>query len=165
VIEVEKRTLEAINELQDQKYPYAATMLVYLVLERLRKRHLLQYRQTLTAKEVDLDTKVGLKKDKRLGDAKTLDNRSFVRSFLVDLTLHDLQKIYRIPEKKYSKDRNDVFHSNLVLMNQLESDYESRDAQNRQYLETAKQHLVEASELCFPQWRIIESSGQLQYGS
>jgi hypothetical protein len=170
VVKVEKHTLEAINQLEDQDYPYAATMLVYLVLERLLKRHLLQNRKTLKAKEFNLNVKVSHKKKKvKLGDAKNFDRELFIEHFLVHCALGELEQIYKIPEeKRCSKDRNDVFHSNLYFRNPLPSDYESRDAQNRRYLKTAKQHLVEASELCFPQWqitKIVESKEHLQFKS
>ena len=163
MLDVAKPTLEAMNRLEE-KYPYAATMLVYLVLERLLKLHLMQYRKALTDKEVEFDKNLG-RKGRTLRNAKDLDDRSFIQSFLVHLTLYHLETLFKIPAKRYSKDRNDVFHSNLYLSNQLESDYQSRDAENRTYLNKAKGHLVEASGLCFPQWRIIESNGQLQYGS
>jgi len=163
MLDVAKPTLEAMNRLEE-KYPYAATMLVYLVLERLQKLHLLQCRGVLTDKEVEFDKNLG-RKGRTLRNAKDLDDTSFIRSFLVHLALYHLETIYKIPSKRYSKDRNDVLHSNLYLLNQLESDYQSRDAQNRLYLETAKKHLVEASELYFPQWRIVELKGQLQFRS
>jgi hypothetical protein len=152
----EQRSLDAINKLEAE-YPYAASMLAYLVLELFLKLHLLKYRKTLTDKEVEID--------ESLRKAKDLDDTSFIESFLTRLPLGRLERVYRIPEKRYSKDRNDVFHSNLYLANQLGNDYQSRVAQNRAYLETAKKHLVEASELYFPQWRIVELKGQLQFRS
>jgi len=162
MVDAWKPTLEAINSLE-AKYPYAATVLGYVVLERLLKLHLLRNRMTLTAEEVDFDKKVG-RKGQRLGDARDLDDKSFIQRFLLNCALGDLEDIYKIrPKGRYSKDRNGVFHSNLYLVNQLESDYQSRDAQNRAYLKKAKEHLVEASGLYFPQWTIVELRGQLQF--
>jgi hypothetical protein len=50
-------SLEAINELKD-KFPYAVTLLIYAVLERCLKLHLLESRKTLTNAEVNLEDKV-----------------------------------------------------------------------------------------------------------
>jgi len=160
----EQRSLDAINQLE-KEYPYAASMLAYLVLELFLKLYLLQSRKKLTAEKVSFDTKVGRQgMDLSLGDAKNLDDEPFIRSFLANCTLGDLENVYRIPnDKRYSQDRNNLFHANLYLANQLGSGYESRDAQNREYLKTAKKHLVEASEIHFPEWTIIESQGELRF--
>jgi len=156
-----QRSLDAINTLEPE-YPYAASMLAYLLLELYLKLRLLQDRKTLTAGEVDFDTKIG---GMKLGDAKGFDDTSFIETVLTQLTLGRLEKVFRIPKERYSQDRNNVFHSNLYLANQLGRDYEFRVSQNHAYLETAKKHLVEASELYFPQWRIVELKGQLQFRS
>jgi hypothetical protein len=159
----EQPSLDAIRELEEE-YPYAASMLAYLVLELYLKLYLLQYRKTLTAKEVNFGTTVGRENKKiKLGDAKNLDDTSFIQRFLVNCALGDLEKIYYIPRGKYSTHRNKVFHGNLYLADQLGRDYEFRVSQNRAYLETAKKHLIEASKLYFPQWTIVELNGQLQF--
>jgi hypothetical protein len=155
----EQRSLDAINRLEPD-YPYAASMLAYLVLELYLKLRLLQDRKTLTDGEVDFDTKVG---GVRLGDAKGFDDTSFIDTVLTQLTLGRIEQVYRIPKERYSQDRNNVFHSNLYLANQLGRDTEFRVSENRAYLETAKKHLVEASGLYFPQWTIVELRGQLQF--
>lgn len=158
----EAHSLKAIGKLEGE-FPYAATLLVYAVLERCLKLHLLQYRNTLTQNEVDLEGKVGRKKQK-LSDFRNLDDVSFIRQFLVNCTLGAIEIIYRVPNRKYSNFRNKVFHSELYFDDQLTSNYQSRDKANRKYLKTAKKHLVEASELYF-QRKIIESNGSLQFES
>ena len=160
----EQRSLDAINKLETE-CPYAASMLAYLVLELFLKLHLLHYRKTLTAEKVSFDTEVGRKGMKlRLGDAKDLDDTSFIQCFLVNCALGDLENVYKMPNnKRYSQDRNNVFHSNLYLANQSGKDHEFRVSQNCTYLETAKKHLIDASERYFPQWRIVETNGHLQF--
>jgi len=163
-IHEEQRSLAAINKL-GAEYPYAASMLAYLVLELYLKVRLLQDRKTLDYPEVSLKTKVGpVRKKLTFGDAKKLDDASFIDSFLVCCALGDLECIFKIPnDKRYSPDRNDVFHLNRYLASPLGSDRESLDAQNRAHLRTAKKHLVEASARYFPQWTIVETNGHLQF--
>lgn len=156
----EEHSLKAINELQ-ATFPYAATLLIYAVLERCLKLHLLESRKTLTNAEVNLEFKVG---EQKSNDARALDNDAFIREFLLQCTLGTLEAIYKIPNRRYSASRNKVFHSDLFLRDQLRSDYTSRDKENRGYLETAKAHLIEASERYFRQ-KITESNGFLEFES
>jgi hypothetical protein len=166
-LEEEQRSLNAINKLEAE-YPYAASMLAYLVLELFLKLRLLRDRKTLDYPEVSLKTKVGpVRKELTFGDAKKLDDASFIDSFLVYCALGDLECIFKIPnDKRYSPDRNDVFHLNRYLASQLGSDRESLDAQNHAHLRTAKKHLVEASKSYFREWIIVEESdGRLRFES
>jgi len=165
-IHEEQLSLDAINKLEAE-YPYAASMLAYLVLELFLKLRLLHDRKTLDCPEVSLKTKVGPVGNRlTFGDAKKLDDASFIDSFLVYCALGDLECIFKIPnDKRYSRDRNDVFHLNRYLASQLASNYQSRDARNRTYLKKAREHLIDASELYFPQWTIVELNGQLQFRS
>ena len=164
----EQRSLDAIN-LLESKYPYAASMLAYSLLELFLKLNLLHWRRELPNGRYSLDTSVDQEqKGKRLTlrGAKDLNDESFIQRFLAKCTLGVLENVYRIEDdKRYSKDRNDVFHLNRYLASQLGSDRESLDAQNRAHLRTAKKHLVEASELYFPQWTIFELNGQLLFRS
>ena len=152
--------MEAIGKLEPE-FPYAATLLVYTVLERCLKLHLLKNRKTLTQNEVDLETKVGQKK-RKLSNFINLDDNSFIQQVLAYCTPGTMEKIYKVPDRKYSSFRNKVFHSDLYLKDQRTSDYQSRDKANREYLKTAKEHLVEASELYF-KLKIIELNRLLQF--
>ena len=160
MLSLEARSLEAVGKLEAE-FPYAATLLVYVVLERCLKLHLLQSRHTLTEKDVELAKPVG-RKSQKVVDFKNLDDACFIRQFLENCTLGALEIIYRVPERKYSDHRNKVFHSDLYMKDQLGKDDKSREAMNRQYLETAKMHLIEASELYFRR-RIIKSNGVLRF--
>ena len=87
-----------------------------------------------------------------------------IQQFLVNCSLGTLEIVYRVPGGKYSDHRNKVFHAELYLSDQLAKDYESRVAANRQYLQTAKEHLIEASVRYFHR-RIIVLNGALQFES
>jgi len=158
----EDHSLNAIGKLQSE-FPYAATLLVYVFLERCLKLHLLRNRNSLTENEVELCKPVG-RKNQRLVDVRNFDDTSFIQEFLTNCSLGALEIVYRVPGKRYSDHRNKVFHSELYMSEQMEIDYQSRDVVNRQYLETAKKNLIDASEHYFHR-RIIESNGSLQFES
>lgn len=139
MVSLEARSLEAVGKLEAE-FPYAATLLVYVVLERCLKLRLLESRHTLTEKDVELDKPVG-RKSQKLRDFKDLEDSSFIREFLENCTLGALEIIYRVPKRKYSDHRNEVFHSDLYMKEQLGKDEKSREERNRQYLQTAKEHL------------------------
>jgi hypothetical protein len=158
----EVRSLEAIKELE-QEFPYAATLLIYVVIERCLKLYLLENRQNLTDAEVDLERCVGRKRQ-RLSDVRGLNDKSFIDNFLVNCPLGALETIYRIPGGRYSHSRNGVFHSDLFLRHQVGSDDTSRNKANQEHLKEAKKHLIEASERYFHQ-KITDSNGLLQFES
>jgi hypothetical protein len=157
----EVHSLKAISELESE-FPYAGTLLIYVVLERCLKLHLLENRKTLTDADVNLEYKVRGKR--KLSKFRDLDDNAFIREFLVHCTLGNLEGIYKIQDKRYSASRNKVFHSDLFLRAQREHDFKSRDEENRKYLKTAKDHLIEASERYFRQ-KITESNGLLEFES
>ena len=163
MLTVEVHSLKAISSLESE-FPYAATLLIYVVLERCLKLHLLQNRKTLTEFEVALNEPVGSNKTLKLVDFKNHNDADFVEQFLIKCTLGALEIIYKVSGRKYSTQRNKVFHSNFYVTDQLGQDYASRDAANRQYLQIAKEHLIEASGIYFHQ-RIIVSNGVLQFES
>jgi hypothetical protein len=158
----EVHSLEAINELTD-KFPYAATLLTYTVLERCLKLYLLKNRKTLTEHQFNLKVTANNMKLK-----EAVRTREDLIGFLTDCPLSKLEDIYKIYQKnphrkdKYSSCRNDVIHSNLFFRQQLGSDHPSRNKQNRGYLKDAKKHLIEASERYFRQ-KITESKGSLRF--
>jgi hypothetical protein len=156
----ERHSLRAINKLQ-RKFPYAATLLTYTVLERCLKLYLLEKRKTLTEPQFNLKVtanKMTLKEACARGDKELIE-------FLTDCTLSKLEQIYKMDpycKDNYSTCRNNVIHSNLFLSQQLGSDHPSREKQNRGYLKKAKRHLIEGSKQYFRQ-EITESNGSLRF--
>ncbi len=164
MISTEATTLTAIARLEPE-FPSAATLLVYVTLERCLKLFLLEERNTLTDADVDLTLPVGKAKPKvTLAACRHLDEAAFVRTFLASCSLGTLERLYRMPTRKYSAHRNEVFHSGLYLQNLLGQDYAARHAENMRHLGTAKQHLIEASTLYFRP-RIVNDGGLLRFES
>jgi hypothetical protein len=158
----EEESLKAISKLQ-AAFSYAATLLIYTVLERCLKLHLLQKRKTLTDAEVNRKYKPRRGKFS-LSDAYAFKRDAFIEKFLRRSDLLDLGEIYWVdPARKYSKPRNDVFHSNLFFSDQLRGGKASRDKKNRKYLNEAKAHLIEASEKYFRDKIITELDGSLRF--
>jgi hypothetical protein len=158
----EVNSLKAISELE-REFPYAATLLIYVILERCLKLYLLENRATLREPEVNLECEAGpKKKKKKLSEAVRFDEDTFIKRFLMHCSLGNLECIYNIPDNKYSRFRNKIFHSNLFLQDQRRRDEQSRGTENRKYLKAAKEHLIEASELYFHQ-KITESNGLLRF--
>ena len=163
MIDAEAHTLKAIGRLEAE-FPSAATLLVYVTLERCLKLFLLEQRHNLTDADVALNKKVGRGKNVTLAGCTHLDDAAFVQTFLAECSLGSMEVLFRVPDKKYSTHRNEVFHSGLYLQNQLGKDYESRHAQNIRYLKTAKEHLIDASTRYF-RHRIVERDGVLRFES
>jgi hypothetical protein len=157
----EKSSLDAVNVIA-REFPYAATLLIYALLERCLKLYLLENRKTLTDEEVDCQKRVGLQAKRKLADYHDCDEDSFIKDFLMNCTLRSVERIFRVPEHKYSKDRNDLVHSNLYMTQQREMAPEQRTKENLDYLRIAKKNLVEAS-ICYFKQPIIESDSLLKF--
>src|SRR2546425_9067090 len=111
----EQKSLTAIKTLEDKNLPYAATLLVYVLLERHLKLHLLEIRNSLTNEQVEtLPPKVSQSTAARL-ELKNLDEDSFVLQVLKKCALGTLEEVYGVSCHKYSTHRNDIFHSNLFI--------------------------------------------------
>jgi len=85
----ENNTIEAINQLKED-FPYAASMLIYVVIERELKSYVLKNRKTLKTLE---------------NKFKTKDDKEFIKRYLTNLTMWQLVNILGIG-KKLSDDRN-----------------------------------------------------------
>jgi hypothetical protein len=164
MIATEASSLTAISRLQSE-FPSAATLLVYVTLERCLKLFLLGERRSLTNADVDLGRRVGRGTQVvTLEETRHLDDPTFLRVFLTKCTLGCLELIFRVPHHEYSRQRNEVFHSGLYLQYQLGQGYDSRRARNVEYLGIAKRHLVEASTLYFRR-PIVDDAGVLRFES
>ena len=162
MLSVEAKSLSAIARLESEDFPYAATLLVYVVLERCLKLYMLEKRRILTHRDIDTSIPVGTAR-LRFKDFKNHDDSRFIREFLLRCSLGKLELIYRVPHHRYSSYRNKVFHSNFYISDQLGKDDQVRNRANRQYLRTARAHLIEASERYFHRPIISSSNGLLRF--
>lgn len=112
------RTISAISVLRHD-FPYAATLLAYVVTERILKRYVADHWRDRALRGI----RVPLKKKKTKQHAgRTLDElRHLTKSqrleeVLCHLTLGEVEALLDRPENdRCTKRRNDVMHSNLYL--------------------------------------------------
>jgi hypothetical protein len=128
MLSLEANSLSAIARLEEG-FPYAATLLVYVVLERCLKLYLLENRTILTHPRIDPFVPIG-KKHRRFQDFKNQDDSRFIRDFLLHCTLGSLECIYRVPHHRYSTHRNKVFHSDFYISDQLRKEDRYRNRAN-----------------------------------
>ena len=132
----EKSSLQAISKLEHSRLPYAATLLVYVVLERCLKLHIVETHRNWEPRKI--------------------------KHYLEKATLVDLERVCNvIPVERYSEHRNKVFHSNLYIAQDEENEQRREDA-NWEMLATAKGHLIEASR-CYFHHPITEIDGKLRF--
>src|SRR5215813_843104 len=131
----EENSLQAISHLERFQFPYAATLLIYVVLERCLRLHLVETNPSWEPRRI--------------------------KYYLEKATLRRLEKACNIPDRRYSKHRNKVFHSNLYIQ-QNEADEQRREDANWDMLATAKSHLIEASR-CYFHHPITEREGVLRF--
>lgn len=157
----ERFSLEAINALKE-KYPYAASLLIYTVLERCLKIYLMGNRNIIRLQsELDLSIKIRDNKDLSYFIRQNLDDENFIKDVLMHCPLGKLEKIYKIRNQPFSKNRNGIVHSNLYLHNQRSESYEERVKKNKKYLEQAIKDIIKASG--YFKKEIINENGVLKF--
>lgn len=110
-------SLTAINELRG-KYPYAASLLIYIVLERCLKIYLMGNRnESKVQSTLELTTRINKKQLSYLIKNITNDD-NFLNDVLMHCTLGKLEEIFKIRDKPFSTNRNNIVHSNLYLRDQ-----------------------------------------------
>lgn len=146
--EQEQYTIKAISRLVKEEMPFAAAALCYVLIERCLKLHLLKNRKTLGSTEIDIDAKVGDKKDLRFRDFATRPDSEFVESYLNNIPLGGLEIVYRIQSRNVRDARNRLLHSGFYLSDQREAPFAERQAQNWAHYETAAHHLEYCGRSC-----------------
>jgi hypothetical protein len=135
----EAPTLEAISQLR-RKYPYAAILLTYVVIERILKIHLVTVRHRWCFLSKKLTR--GPHKGKSLAAVVGLRNSAFVKDVLCHMTLGDVEDVLSLPHSARSaKHRNDAMHSNLYLSGEAGLTYIGRCRKNSARFKKAVTHL------------------------
>lgn len=143
----EECSLEAINALRED-YPYAASLLIYTVLERCLKIYLMGNRNDKKVRsEFNLNTRIKNRKSNNLRDLinDNVNDEGFIKEVLMHCPLGTLEDIYNIHTHPFSKNRNDIVHSNLYLHDQRSDSCAERMKKNKQYLGKAIKDLIKAS--------------------
>jgi len=135
----DESTIAAIDRLRG-KYPYAAALLCYTVVERVLKARLIQGWESPEIRTVRLPNKrtLGEHSGKRLEELTCPDSDDFFDSVVRKLTLGDLEAMFPDHARNIAKDRNDLVHSNLYLRDEVGTDTTNAD---RKRYDMAFEHL------------------------
>lgn len=161
----EETTLEAINTLK-KRYPYAASLLVYVLIEQELKFWLLRNRGHYKRSRVD-DSIVIKQKKKRIRTFRSyssLNDQDFKRRCLHKCTLGKLERILRIKSRGIAKRRNNLAHHNRYFEHDHRKPQPTRHEINEKALEKAIRDLLFCSERFF-QHKIEYVEGKLRFKS
>jgi hypothetical protein len=139
----ETSTLSAISQLR-RKYPYAAALLAYVLVERLIKGYTLEHRKDAKYALVSTPSKNSLRqhKGKSLASLVMLSDDEFVKDVLCHITLGDVEEMLKLPQRRRSAaDRNEVMHSNLYLKEETKLNRSDRHDKNIARFNRALKHL------------------------
>lgn len=127
-------TLDAISQLRG-KYPYAAALLTYVLVERLLKVYVLEHRKDPKYACVSTPRKksLGRHKEKSLAALASLSDDKFLNNVLCRMTLGEVEEMLNLSRNERSaKDRNEAMHSNLYLREEADlSHFARQDKQRR----------------------------------
>jgi hypothetical protein len=157
----EAPTLNAISRLR-RKYPYAAALLTYVLVERLLKGYVLEHRKHWKYARVCTPTKksLGRHKGKCLAALVSLPDDKFLNEVLCRMTLGDVEGMLKLPPNERSAaDRNEAMHSNLKQEAALS--HRDRHARNIDRLERALKHLRRVFRRCTGRRLLEQGSGRL----
>jgi len=145
-----KSTVMAISQLCAE-YPYAATLLIYVLAERVFKGYLLEHWRDPEYACVQLpEERESLQsyQGKCLGELSTLPHETFLNQVVCRLTLGDVEERLKKVEKRLNKkgsiagDRNEVMHSTLYLKGkEADMSEDERKEKNIVRLNKAKDNL------------------------
>jgi hypothetical protein len=134
--ENEKNTIIAIKSLSVD-FPYAAAMLIYILIERFLKVYILKNRYY---KELFDPSN---KKFKRITNSLNSNNADFIHDILNDLTLGNVEILINLNNKPYSTNRNNLMHSNTYLSDDVSKDDKTRQKKNDKIFKESLIHLFE----------------------
>ena len=135
----EKPTIRALNEISP-KYPFAAALLAYAIVERILKEYIIKNRKNRSL----LDYSYYKPSNRRISlqNRHRCKNKDFVRLFIKRIALGDAQKIVIANGKRdYATARNDLMHSNSYLLEQRKYPKAKRHSINKQSYKKAIGHL------------------------
>ena len=107
----EKNTINAINALM-KDYPFAASLLIYALIEQELKFFLLLQRPSYPTRRIKSSVTIPRTSGKQFSQFSSLSGSQFVRQCLHKCTLGTLEHILRIKSRKISVRRNDLMHLN-----------------------------------------------------
>ncbi len=152
----EQNTIIAINNLREN-YPYAASMLIFVVIERELKKYIIQHRseELLQNKHVKI-----MCKNISIKDFNDKDDECFLNEFISKITLGSTEQILGINVNPPSALRNDLIHSKEYLLHESSLKESDRISINKKKFERSKKHLIEIFKK-YSDYDIAEENGIL----
>lgn len=134
----EKSTFAALNDISTE-YPFAASLLVYAIIERVLKEYIIKNRKNRVVLNYDFCKYPG---GLSLQKCHRYKKQDFVKKFIKRIAFGDAQSIVAANEKRnYAANRNDLMHSNSYLLEQKKFNKSKRHDINKQSYKTALSHL------------------------
>ena len=156
----EARTITAISTLR-HSYPYAASLLSYVVVERVLKRYVLDHWKDASYGDWTIPSKIKRHGGKTTRELSRLNRKQRLAQVICRLTLGDVEDLLGRPHRELSaSDRNEVMHSNLYLKEESKLSRARQQAKNDARLAKALEHLGRAMEQ-FTEYTLVESDGSL----
>jgi len=117
---IEKNTIIGLNNLSVD-YPYATALLTYAFIERILKFYIFRNRKNtiLLDQSIDLkyyDTATCKLTNKKINGLVTLSDDEFIENVLCKNAIEKCEKLLKITNLKYSRPRNDLMHSNSLMI-------------------------------------------------
>ena len=158
----EARTISAISVLR-HAFPYAASLLSYVVVERVLKRYLVDHwrDQQLATRRLPDQAKLKGHRGKCLKELRSLNKARRMKEVVSRLTLGDVEALLRRPSAHQSaKDRNEAIHSNLYLREEARLSRAKQQAKNEARFANAKRHLARAMRR-YAGYKLVDVDGVL----
>jgi hypothetical protein len=130
----DKRTIDAINKIYNYRYPFAASLLAYAIIERILKEYIIKHRKNRSLVDYSY-CKCSHSGQLSLKKCYKYKKIEFIRNFIKRITLGDAERIViKNKNKIYSKGRNDLMHSNSYLLEEKKlTETERRDINDQNY--------------------------------
>ena len=136
----DKSTIKAVDEISS-KYPFAAALLAYAIVERVLKEYITKNRNNRSLLDYSYRKRV-LGKDICLQKYYRFIKAEFVKGFIGRLTLGDAQRIVKLNgARDYAAARNNLMHSNSFLLEERKYSKAKRHTINEQSYKQARRDL------------------------
>jgi len=136
----EKTTIDALNNVS-KKYPFAASLLAYAIIERILKEYIIKNRKNRSLVDRSY-CKWSRSGPINLGKYYKFKKDEFIRQFIKKIALRDAQTIVLADKPKdYATDRNNLMHSNSYLLEERKYTKTKRHKINIENYKKAINHL------------------------
>ncbi len=138
----DKKTIQAIHDIST-KYPYAASLLAYTIIERILKEYIIKNRRDSSLLDYSY-CKCTPSGAISLQNYYRYKKEDFIKKFIKKIALGDAQQIViknKRANKDYATNRNDLIHSNSYILEEKKQKRANRMAINKQKYRKSIDHL------------------------